>query len=289
VCCLTDDSRTRGRARGDDEPEAAPRRDHRRSQRIRRTPDPGPDDHPHGPPPVPPRRGHRRRRRDHALPDRRHLTACRRCATRPRHWCWSTSSTSSPEPTATPRSKPSVTASTSAIRASSSSARSHARTRSHPDLRPGRGRGRRSSPNPGEATAVSTETIQPELPIRELLRQAYAEAASRQAGEDGASEEPMPHRHAQSVTATGAAAPIPDAVMDFVEDLPPGVYRVKGTVLVGRGVPSGAASVCRRWARTSTSPRRAGPLPRRLHPDGAAGNGDRQDAARTRQCPRRHR
>ena len=71
------------------------------------------------------------------------------------------------------------------------------------------------------------EPIQPELPIRELLRQAYAEAAGDQSG-----EEARPHRHAQSVTVTGTGPADPDAVMDFVEDLPAGVYRVKGTVLI---------------------------------------------------------
>jgi len=76
------------------------------------------------------------------------------------------------------------------------------------------------------------EPIQPELPIRELLRQAYAEAADDQSGED---EEAMPHRHAQSVTITGTGPADPDAVMDFVEDLPAGVYRVKGTVRVAEG------------------------------------------------------
>ena len=79
----------------------------------------------------------------------------------------------------------------------------------------------------GEADA---EPIQPELPIRELLRQAYAEAADDQSGGD---EEAMPHRHALTVTGTGTADP--DAVMDFVEDLPAGVYRVKGTVRVAEG------------------------------------------------------
>src|SRR5699024_12289744 len=45
-------------------------------------------------------------------------------------------------------------------------------------------------------------------------------------------EEARPHRHAQSVTVTGTGPADPDAVMDFVEDLPAGVYRVKGTVLI---------------------------------------------------------
>ncbi|WP_152346989.1 CobW family GTP-binding protein [Brevibacterium sp. CFH 10365] len=79
------------------------------------------------------------------------------------------------------------------------------------------------------------DPIQPELPIRELLRQAYAEAAADQLGDDGIDEESVPHRHAQSVTVTGTGPADPDAVMDFVEDLPAGVYRVKGTVLVAVG------------------------------------------------------
>ncbi|WP_166821558.1 CobW family GTP-binding protein [Brevibacterium limosum] len=79
------------------------------------------------------------------------------------------------------------------------------------------------------------DPIQPELPIRELLRQAYAEAAADQLGDDGIDEESVPHRHARSVTVTGNGPADPDAVMDFVEDLPAGVYRVKGTVLVAVG------------------------------------------------------
>src|SRR5699024_12459100 len=71
------------------------------------------------------------------------------------------------------------------------------------------------------------EPIQPELPIRALLRQAYAEAAGDQSG-----EEARPHRHAQSVTVTGTGPADPDAVIAFVEDLPAGVYRVRGTVLL---------------------------------------------------------
>ena len=78
------------------------------------------------------------------------------------------------------------------------------------------------------------DPIQPELPIRELLRQAYAEAAGELSDEKAAEESAL-HRHAQSVTVTGNGPADPDAVMDFVEDLPAGVYRVKGTVLVPVG------------------------------------------------------
>src|SRR5699024_12257021 len=48
-------------------------------------------------------------------------------------------------------------------------------------------------------------------------------------------EETTARRHAQSVTGTGTGTADPDAVMDFVEDLPAGVYRVKGTVRVAVG------------------------------------------------------
>ena len=91
---------------------------------------------------------------------------------------------------------------------------------------PGAGEHDRRRRGAGESEG---EPIQPELPIRELLRQAYAEAAAEQSGEG---EEATGHRHAQSVTVTGAGPADPDAVMDFVEDLPAGVYRVKGTVLI---------------------------------------------------------
>ena len=78
------------------------------------------------------------------------------------------------------------------------------------------------------------DPIQPELPIRELLRQAYAEAAGELSDEKAAEESAL-HRHAQSVTVTGNGPADPDAVMDFVEDLTAGVYRVYGTVLVPVG------------------------------------------------------
>ncbi|WP_167199681.1 CobW family GTP-binding protein [Brevibacterium pigmentatum] len=81
---------------------------------------------------------------------------------------------------------------------------------------------------------VGEDPIQPELPIRELLRQAYAEAAG-ELGDDGVEDGSAHHRHAQSVTVTGTGLADPDAVMDFVEDLPSGVYRVKGTVRVAVG------------------------------------------------------
>ncbi|WP_025778438.1 CobW family GTP-binding protein [Brevibacterium sp. VCM10] len=82
---------------------------------------------------------------------------------------------------------------------------------------------------------VGEDPVQPELPIRELLRQAYAEAAADEIGDGEVDEGSMPHRHARSVTVNGSGPADPDAVMDFVEDLPPGVYRVKGTVLAVEG------------------------------------------------------
>ncbi|SDS62023.1 GTPase, G3E family [Brevibacterium sandarakinum] len=86
----------------------------------------------------------------------------------------------------------------------------------------------------------ATEPIQAELPIRELIRQAYAESAQKdleaQKGPDGEKDlegESAPvHRHAQSVTVTGHGCADADAVLDLLEDLPAGVYRVKGSILV---------------------------------------------------------
>ncbi|MCF2573362.1 GTP-binding protein [Brevibacterium sp. UCMA 11754] len=76
----------------------------------------------------------------------------------------------------------------------------------------------------------SAEPIQAELPIRELIRQAYAEAA--QEGLDGEGESAPVHHHAQSVTITASGCADAGAVLDFLEDLPAGVYRVKGSILV---------------------------------------------------------
>ncbi|MGO2810210.1 MAG: CobW family GTP-binding protein [Brevibacterium aurantiacum] len=76
----------------------------------------------------------------------------------------------------------------------------------------------------------SAEPIQAELPIRELIRQAYAEAA--QEGIDGEGESVPVHHHAQSVTITASGCADAGAVLDFLEDLPAGVYRVKGSILV---------------------------------------------------------
>ena len=122
---------------------------------------------------------------------------------------------------------------------------------------------------------VGEDPVQPELPIRELLRQAYAEAAADDIGDDEADEGSMPHRHAQSVTVTGSGPVDPDAVMDFVEDLSPGVYRVKGTVLAAVG------SRRRSFEVQAVGPNvyvaeAARPVPK--IPSSSAGDGDRPDA-----------
>ena len=128
---------------------------------------------------------------------------------------------------------------------------------------------RRSGSDDGE------DPIQPELPIRELLRQAYAEAAVDEIGDDEVDAESLPHRHAQSVTVTGNGPADPDAVMDFVEDLPAGVYRVKGTVLVPVG--SGQRSfVVQAVGPNVYVAEAARPAPKA--PSLSAGNGDRPDA-----------
>ena len=80
----------------------------------------------------------------------------------------------------------------------------------------------------GEEPGANTEPIQAELPIRDLIRQAYVEAA--QEGVDG--ENVPVHRHAQSVTVTGHGCAGAGAILDVLEDLPAGVYRVKGSILV---------------------------------------------------------
>lgn len=98
------------------------------------------------------------------------------------------------------------------------------------------GVGDRAETNPRRGgPAADSDPIQPELPIRELLRQAYADAAAESAGELDGEAATATHRHAQSVTVTGSGPVDADAVMDFVENLPAGVYRVKGTVQVSAG------------------------------------------------------
>ncbi|GAA1510999.1 CobW family GTP-binding protein [Brevibacterium permense] len=119
------------------------------------------------------------------------------------------------------------------------------------------------------------DPIQPELPIRELLRQAYAEAAADEIGDDEVEAETMPHRHAQSVTVAGHGPVDSDAVMDFVEDLPPGVYRVKGTVLAAVGSRRRSFDVQAVGPNVYVA-EAARPVPEA--PSSSAGNGDRSDA-----------
>lgn len=98
----------------------------------------------------------------------------------------------------------------------------------------------------------SSEPIQAELPIRELIRQAYAEAAAQSQGGDEA--EVPAHTHAQSLTVTAHGYADANSVLDLLEDLPAGVYRVKGTIRVkgrGRSRRFGVQAV----GRTSMSPR----------------------------------
>ena len=121
---------------------------------------------------------------------------------------------------------------------------------------------------------VGEDPIQPELPIRELLRQAYAEAAG-ELGDDGVEDGSAHHRHAQSVTVTGTGPSDPDAVMDFVEDLPSGVYRVKGTVRVAVG--SGQRDFVVQAVGPNVYVAEAvRPAPKA--PSAVAGDGDRSDA-----------
>ena len=85
-------------------------------------------------------------------------------------------------------------------------------------------------------TGAAAGPVQAELPIRELIRQAYAESAQKDLDSDksreGQGESAPVHRHAQSVTVTGRGCADVDAVLDLLEDLPAGVYRVKGSILV---------------------------------------------------------
>ncbi|MGO2862354.1 MAG: CobW family GTP-binding protein [Brevibacterium sp.] len=101
-----------------------------------------------------------------------------------------------------------------------------------------------AGPRRGDAPSSTDAPLQPDLPIRELIRAAYAErqaeiergsaadhGAETDHGPDGGHESAS-HRHAQAITVTGTGWADPDRVMDFLEDLPSGVYRVKGQVRV---------------------------------------------------------
>lgn len=77
---------------------------------------------------------------------------------------------------------------------------------------------------------------QGELPVWDLLREAYEERD--RAALEGIDDSAIPHRHALSVTVRSPGCADAGAVLDLLEDLPPGVYRVKGTLAVQeRGRP----------------------------------------------------
>ncbi|SLM89451.1 CobW family GTP-binding protein [Brevibacterium yomogidense] len=83
-----------------------------------------------------------------------------------------------------------------------------------------------------DSPAAATD-VQGELPVWDLLRQEYSEreaAALAEIDQTG-----VPHRHARSVTVRLDGCADPAGVLDFVEDLPPGVYRVKGAIAVPDG------------------------------------------------------
>lgn len=91
-----------------------------------------------------------------------------------------------------------------------------------------------SADGPAEgAEGAEGAEVQGELPVWDLLRQEYSEreaAALAEIDQTG-----VPHRHARSVTVRLDGCADPAGVLDFVEDPPPGVYRVKGTIAVADG------------------------------------------------------
>lgn len=72
---------------------------------------------------------------------------------------------------------------------------------------------------------ASTEDPPDQLPFAALARD-----ADRHSPEHG-----RPHTHAASVTATTTAPVDPTAIVDLLEQPPPGAYRIKGTVVVDAG------------------------------------------------------
>ena len=80
---------------------------------------------------------------------------------------------------------------------------------------------------------VGVTEVQGELPVWDLLRQEYSEREA--AALAGIDQTGVPHRHARSVTVRLEGCADPAGVLDFVEDPPPGVYRVKGTIAVADG------------------------------------------------------
>ncbi len=85
----------------------------------------------------------------------------------------------------------------------------------------------------GLAEGAEGAEVQGELPVWDLLRQEYSDreaAALAEIDQTG-----VPHRHARSVTVRLDGCADPAGVLDFVEDPPSGVYRVKGTIAVADG------------------------------------------------------
>ncbi|SMY11376.1 CobW family GTP-binding protein [Brevibacterium jeotgali] len=80
---------------------------------------------------------------------------------------------------------------------------------------------------------IGVTEVQGELPVWDLLRQEYSEREA--AALAGIDQRGVPHRHARSVTVRLEGCADPAGVLDFVEDPPPGVYRVKGTIAVADG------------------------------------------------------
>ena len=80
---------------------------------------------------------------------------------------------------------------------------------------------------------VGGTEVQGELPVWDLLRQEYSEREAAALAEIDLTG--VPHRHARSVTVRLEGCADPAGVLDFVEDPPSGVYRVKGAISVADG------------------------------------------------------
>lgn len=91
-----------------------------------------------------------------------------------------------------------------------------------------------TGPNdPNSPSTSSPSGEQAELPIWDLLREEYAERDAALLASTDVSH--VPHRHAQSVTVQVEGCVDAARVLDLVEDLPAGVYRVKGAIAVQDG------------------------------------------------------
>jgi G3E family GTPase len=96
------------------------------------------------------------------------------------------------------------------------------------------GSGKRSGPDdPSSLPTSSPSGEQAELPIWDLLREEYAQRDAALLASTDVSH--VPHRHAQSVTVQVDGCVDAARVLDLVEDLPAGVYRVKGAIAVRDG------------------------------------------------------